>query len=244
MTLQGIYLPVIFAHGYLYAFQAVMGRSNVDSYYQAAANNWVSSSTDLADKSLFEPLYCYFGEGLGIPEPLDYFFLRLIQAGLLQSMPDKEGLIKKITRKVGKVWWYGDAPISTYQDRQSLSYLLRHIIVEKLDEFKFGATNIDHSSVKSSRKLINLGVQIFIEEFSRQSNVNCHLDTTDNSQLVFTVNSCPFCTQQSASCHVFIGLIEAFLEWAHGTYQVNAVPTHMAISDSQSTGHRVILNLM
>jgi len=221
-----------------------MGRSNVDSYYQAAAENWVSSTNDSANKSLLEPLYCYFGEGLGIPEPLDYFFLRLIQAGLLQSMSSKEELIKKITKKVGKVWWYGDAPISTYQDRQSLSYLLRHIIVEKLDEFKFGATNIDNSSVKSSGQLINLGVQTFIEEFSRQSNISCHLDIIDNSQIVFTVNSCPFCTQQSASCQVFIGLIEAFLEWAHGTHQVNAIPIHMAISDSQSTGHRVVLKLM
>lgn len=242
IVLQEKYLPMVFSYGYLSAFQVVMGRSNVESYYQSASDLLDPTSDRNMYKSWLEPLYSYFGRGLDAPQPLDYFFLRLIQAGLIRAMPSKDQLLQKITRKIGKVWWYGDAPISTYQDKQSLNYLLSQIIREKLDNFKFGSIHTEHSLVKSSDQLINLGIRFFIEELSARSNINCNLDIKYDSQITFIVSDCPFCTQQSISCHVFLGVIESFLEWAHGMHQPNPISTRIIINEVTSTGHYIILD--
>jgi len=244
IEIYGRTLPVYFAMGYINAFMVAMGKSNVMSYYQAISHEIDPGKSLAGAKPWLDPLYCYFGMGSGKPQPLDYFFLTFLQAGLSKNTPPKERVVPGVTKRVGKIWWFGDAPISTYQDRQSLQYVFVPNIKVKLDIYKFGAPDIDHLSVKSSAELAHMGVQTFAEELSKLSGIECQVQIRNsNFQLEVVINECPFCLNKSTLCHVFVGVIEGLLEWMHGTHQPNAISTRMMINEQITTSHSIILDL-
>jgi hypothetical protein len=238
IALYGKSLPVPFAYGYLCAFQAVVGTASVISSYRSAALD--SEPGDFSErKAWLDPIDRYLVFGSGKPQPLDYFFLSLIQQGLAINFPSRERRIA-ITQEVGRTWWFGDAPISTYQDRESLHKRFAPSLWKNLDTWKFGAPGIDIHSVKSSEQLAQLGVQTFASELMQQSGIACQVHQLDK-QMKVVIAECPFCLHQSPLCHVFLGVIDGLVAWLQG---MNEHPQAMKVNETVSTGHSITLDII
>jgi hypothetical protein len=209
--------------------------------YNAAAKTILPAIIDI--KQWIRPLDRYFVNIPEPPEPLDYLHLSLIQYGLHIAFPAhiRRKIVPMMTHKIGRAWWYGDAPISVHQDRYSLQRILTPIILERLDQQKIGAPNITSLSVSSEDKLAQLGVQTFVNELHKQSYISIQSHARRTS-LEISIIECPFCLGRSQLCQVFLGVFEGLLEWLHGALPISVEAPKLRLNEDISTGHRIVLD--
>lgn len=244
--LTGKHLPVIFAEGYIDAWQDRFGHSSVMSFCQSGAKARMTSFQLPPDWS--SPMDAYVN--FDVCHPLDYTFLALIQEGFYIAFPDRETSYPKVTRNVGTRWWFGNPLLDTNKDTKSLQTLFGPTIVLCLDAWKYVPSMngdivdlIETGKVKSARQLAQLGVRTFVEAFCEQSGITWHVTETD-TEMQLTIDTCPFCREQSPLCWVFVGIIDGLLVWLHGGNQPNAMSPVIRVNEEASTGHAVVLEIV
>jgi len=237
-------LPIIFAQGYLYAFEGEVGRPTATACWQVVTHERIPNH--LERTAWLVPLMPYWEGRLAEREPLDFMLVSLFQMGLNRmhmDTPYHEAIVKRYIRNIGISWWRGCAPVCVCAlDRISLRVLFTPSLWHTLDVWKWGGPRGASPAAKSRQELAILGLQTFIETFHQQTGIAGHF-IQRQTELEWTISKCPFCLHQSLYCQIFWGIIEGVIEWLHSTDQFTALPTTLQINERQSTSHNIRIDL-
>lgn len=240
-ALHGKTLPQFFTQGYLDGLWNATGSGPFTAAYQGAAQKLVPDI--VLRQQWLEPLLAYFHLVVHDPQPLDYRFVALFQSGFLLNGPDFLKVAQVFTRRAGNAWWFGEEPISTYQDQSSLQKQYASHILAVLDAQKFGAPGITTRNVNNRCELAILGVTAFFDCFQRDSGIDLEVEA-DGSTIEMQVNDCPFCLHEHDLCYVFSGIVSGLLIWLHGDWgRENSRHWHLILNEQSSTNHRVVIDI-
>jgi len=240
-ALHGKTLPVFFTQGYLDGLWHAVGRGQLSAAYQLAAQDLFPDKT-IRDRWL-DPLLAYFHDGTHDPQPLDYRFVALFQSGFQLNGSQYLRAARVFTRRAGKEWWFGEPPISTYQDETGLQKHFAPRIWTALNPGKFGAPEITIRTVKGYRELGIIGVTTFLEHFRQESEIDFQVQT-DSNRIDIEVIECPFCLHEHDLCYVFAGIVSGLLDWLHGHWgHESTVHQYLTLNNDTSTNHRVVIDI-
>ena len=240
-SLYGKTLPVFFTQGYLDSLWHVVGNAQRIASYQAAAEHLIPNQT--LRTQWLTPLFDYMIATGKEPQPLDYRFVTLFQMGLALFGPEYRHNIQKWTRQAGKEWWYGEPPISTYQDQTGLQYHFASRIRDVLNTNKFGASGITHDTVKGMSDLGSLAIATFLKYLNEESGIPFEVSITPRS-IVLDVLVCPFCLQEHDLCSVWEGILQGVIEWLYGHWREEQRGIHsLHLNSRMSTNHQIIISI-
>jgi hypothetical protein len=240
-ALHGKTLPVFFMQGYLDGLWHAVGKGQLIAAYQLAAQELVPDKA-MRDRWL-DPLLAYFHHGTHDPQPLDYRFVALFQAGFQLNGPQYLKAARVFTRRAGKEWWFGEPPISTYQDETGLQKHFAPRIWAALNPGKFGAPEITSYTVKGYCDLGIIGVTTFLDHFRQESEIAFQVKT-DNNSIDIEAIECPFCLHEHDLCYVLAGIVSGLLDWLHGHWgRESTAHQYLTLNDDTSTNHRVVIDI-
>lgn len=238
-ALHGKTLPVFFVQGYLDGLWHAVGSGQLMAAYQLAAQDLVSDIC-VRDQWL-DPLLAYFHRGSQEPQPLDYRFVGLFQSGFFLNGSSYSKVARIFTRQAGQEWWFGEPPISTYQDETGLQKCFAPRIWKVLNPRKFGAPGITPHSVTSYHELGSIGVTTFFAQFQQESGIAIELQTYSN-HIDIEVSDCPFCLHEHDLCYVLAGIVSGLLDWLYGHWSRER-HRYLTLNEPVSTNHRVVLDI-
>lgn len=237
-ALHGKTLPVFFMQGYLDGLWHAVGKGNLITAYQLAAQEVVPDKT-MRERWL-TPLLAYFHHGTLDPQPLDYRFVALFQSGFQSQYMNAA---RVFTRRAGKEWWFGEPPISTYQDETGLQKHYASRILAAVNPRKFGAPGITTHTIQGYCELGILGVTTFLDLFLAESEIDFQVEA-DSTGITIEVFECPFCLHEHDLCYVFAGIVSGLLDWLHGHWgRERSAHQYLTLDDTASTNHRVVIDI-
>lgn len=240
-ALHGKTLPLVFTRGYLDGLWNATGSGPFTAAYQFAAQELVPDTPPR--QQWLAPLLAYFHLVSHDPQPLDYRFVALFQQGFHLNGPAFMNVAQVFTRRAGNEWWFGEAPISTYQNQTSLQQQYASRIWGALAPHKFGAPGVTIHNVKSHCELGILGVMTFLQHFQRESEIDFTIETTSDT-IEIEINDCPFCLHEHNLCYVFTGIVAGMLDWLHGHWgRENNRYRYLTLNERTSTNHRVVIDI-
>lgn len=238
INLHGKTLPVLYTYGYIQAVENYYSPGQIRASFQHAASTLLTNQPIRERDQLLNPIYAYFHLGGNEPQPLDYIFVSLFLYGFTLWDENRIKTLPHITRKIGRAWWYGRAPIMNYPDDGSLEKRFSKTILYWLDRWKWGSKGITFGTVKSSEELGKLGIQLFAALLQKDSHIPCvALDHKDNIE--FIVHECPFCLHSPNTCQVFLGVIDGLIQWLHGNEESKV----LSVNEEKSQSHNIIINI-
>jgi hypothetical protein len=108
-----------------------------------------------------------------------------------------------------------------------------------LDFWKYGNLSLAGNQIKTPFELAVLGMNVFIRTLARDSGIPYHM-AQDAKTIRVEIIDCPFCTDNSKHCRVFLGVMEALIRWLHGTGEYHHAT--LSVNEDESTGHHIVLS--
>jgi hypothetical protein len=226
-------LPVLMCKGYVSAFWSTFGGGTTPASI-LVGKRYLTQDPQTSELWR-DDIYRYISTQNGRHEPLDYLQISSMVLGYVQMNSEhmRMSSINATLRRVGRQWWWGEAPNSAKQTALSLLNLIGPIITETL---KYGG-NPQRGYVASTY----LGLLTFIEYFHYHSQIECTWQQEDE-QLIIDIQECPFCLNKSDGCGILLGVLEGVLAWLQGNYYqpYNPTPYPLGIDEEQSSAHHIV----